>query len=208
MDRARLAVRLATAVLVIHSLGLVHKRINPETILMVESAAVTPSQRFPRRLGYPYITAFHTTRRDLDPTDCTNHTMDARRRAIYYHPRDQEERRIDRYRMLDDIFSLGVCLFEVALWRSLFVWDPNERDYVHDDTFIELSDGCGKWDGMRLSEKAEARTNELIRAAEELIPGTMGPVYTRAVVACLKAGAEDSPFAGHPSLTKEDQDCF
>lgn len=203
VDRAKLAVRLATAVLVIHSLGLVHKRINPETILMVESAAVTASQRFPRRLGYPYLIAFHTTRRDLDPTDSIAHLHDAERRAIYYHPRDQEARRKDRYRMQDDIFSLGVCLFEIALWRSLFIWDVNVRDYVHDDTFVELSEGCGKWNGMTLATLAEARTNELIRAAEELIPGTMGPVFTKAVVACLKAGAEDSPFAGHPSLNSE-----
>ncbi len=81
--------------------------------------------------------------------------------------------------MLDDIFALGVCLFEVGLWRSLFVWD-GKRNYVHDDAFVPLSDTCGKWDGMGISEKAEARTNELIRVVEEILPGAMGPVYTKA----------------------------
>lgn len=210
VDRAKLALRMATAIFVVHSLGLVHKQVNPETILMVESAA--SSKRFPRRLGYPYLIAFHTAHReldstagpDLDPSDIGQYITDAAHRDIYYQPRFREGRlrRNDRPRMLDDIFALGVCLFEVGLWRSLFVWD-GKRNYVHDDAFVPLSDTCGKWDGMGISEKAEARTNELIRVVEEILPGAMGPVYTKAVVACLRAGTEDSPFYGHPSLTED-----
>ncbi|KLO08629.1 hypothetical protein SCHPADRAFT_805324, partial [Schizopora paradoxa] len=96
--------------------------------------------------------------------------------------------------MLDDIFALGVCLLEIGIWRSLFVWNEKMRDYVHDDAFVKLSEKCGKWDGMDDFRLVEARTKELIRIVEEVLPGTMGPLYTKAVVACLGAGTEDSPF--------------
>jgi len=189
-----------TAVFVVQSLGFVHKRINPEKILLVESASGGSSQSFPRRLGYPYLVAFHLSRGDLEPTDLVSHFGESAFRGIYFHFRDQEVERNDRYSMKDDIYSLGVCLFEIALWRSLFVWDPKMRDYVYDDSFVALSDGCDKLKGKSVSEKARERTEELIRVAEERISGVLGEPFTRAVVACLKAHSEDNPFASHPRL--------
>lgn len=104
--------------------------------------------------------------------------------------------------MKDDIYSLGVCLFEIALWRSLFVWSPDKLDYVYDDSFVALSDDAESLRGFPLRGKALAlaRAEELMRVAEERLPGVLGHSFTKAVIACLKAHADDNPFANHPRL--------
>ncbi|KLO08639.1 hypothetical protein SCHPADRAFT_944286 [Schizopora paradoxa] len=199
-DRVKLAIRLATAVFVVHSLGLVHKRINPEKILLVESASGGSSESFPKRLGYPYLVAFHLSRKASDPTSYTPHSAESRSRGIYLHFRDQDVVRDHKYNMKDDIYALGVCLFEIALWKSLFVWDNEMEDYVYDDSFVALSDKVEKYKGLGVHAKARARTEEVVRVAEERIPGVLNHDFTRAVVACLKAHSNDSPFAKHPRM--------
>ncbi len=201
-DRVRLAIRLTTALFVVHSLGLVHKRIDPEKILLVESDSGGSSQSFPKRLGYPYLVAFHLSRGDSGPTELAPHYQESASRGIYFHFRDQGVERNHRYSMKDDIYSLGVCLFEIALWRSLFVWSPDKLDYVYDDSFVALSDDAESLRGFPCAARhwRWRGRKQLMKVAEERLPGVLGHSFTKAVIACLKAHADDNPFANHPRL--------
>jgi len=91
-------------------------------------------------------------------------------------------------------------LFEIALRRSLFVWSPTKRDYVYDDSFVGLSDNAEKLRDLNEGERPLARAEELIRVAEERIPGVLGHSFTKAVIACLNVHSDDNPFADYPRL--------
>jgi len=101
--------------------------------------------------------------------------------------------------MQDDIYSLGVCLFEIGLWRSMFKWDRSIPDYTIDESFLDLSDKAGERKLMGSEERASDKIRVLIEATERMIPRTMGDAFANVVVACLKAGLPDSPFAAEIS---------
>lgn len=200
-ERVKFAIRLATSVLVVHSLGLVHKRIHPESILVIDADG---DEEFPYALGYPYLVGFHLSRSVNAKTSFITDLHALAKRGIYSHPRDQVAQRTEKYSMISDIFSLGVCLFEIALWRSLFIVDPDgksRKDYVPDKSpgFEKLADDYYK-KGTPLSQRAKAKTEELIRIAKVEIPKTLGDRFADVVVACLRAGYPDSPFADHDDL--------
>ncbi|KLO08647.1 hypothetical protein SCHPADRAFT_981803 [Schizopora paradoxa] len=204
-ERVKFAIRLATSVLVVHSLGLVHKRIQPESILVIDSDR---GDEFPYSLGYPYLVGFHLSRSANAKTNFVTDFHALAKRGIYSHPRDQVTQRTEKYSMISDIYSLGVCLFEVALWRSLFIVDPDGKslkDYVPNKSsgFEKLADSY--YDkGIPRSQRAKAKTDELIRIAKEEIPRILGSRFADVVVACLLAGYPDSPFADHDNLKTQD----
>ena len=62
--------------------------------------------------------------------------------TLYTHPRHLTgyERQYT-YEMRDDIFSLGICLLEIALWKSLFTWVPGSPgSFQVNKDVIDLSD--------------------------------------------------------------------
>ncbi len=78
-ERVKLSIRLATSVLVVHSLGLVHKLIQPESILVIDADGL---EEFPYTLGYPYLVGFHLSRSKDGRTDY----MKVAKPGIYSHP--------------------------------------------------------------------------------------------------------------------------
>ncbi len=192
-DRVKFSIRLATSVLVVHSLGLVHKRIHPESILVIDTDG---SAEFPNTLGYPYLVGFHLSRSEGGRTSYLQDVQELVKRGIYFHPREQAAERFEPYFMISDIYSLGVCLLEIAIWRSLFIADDAKKDYVLDNTsgFEKLVDGYYPKE-MLWADKAKSKMAELIRIAKAEIPRTMGNTFADVVVACLRAGDQDSPFA-------------
>lgn len=192
-DRIKFSIRLATAVLVVHSLGLVHKLIHPETIIVTQKEIHLSEN--PNRLGFPYLAAFQSARSDvafsLKKSDIEAYTT----RGIYFHPRDQRESetRAERYTMEDDIYSLGVCLFEVGMWRSLLVYDDASSKYVYDDSFVRLSDTID-WPGSTMREKARAKLKVLVEEANRHLPKSVSREYADVVISCLTVGYESNPF--------------
>ena len=99
--------------------------------------------------------------------------------------------------MEDDIYSLGVCLFEIGLWRSMFTWDAEQEEYVIGDWLPRLFD----WDldvqlenvpgdselRSQLKEIAEhnLRNDIFKRFVSQMLPPKMGNAYTEAVLNCL-----------------------
>ncbi|KAL5530993.1 hypothetical protein ACEPAG_3869 [Sanghuangporus baumii] len=192
-DRVKFSIRLATAVLVVHSLGLVHKLIHPETIIVTQKEIHLSEN--PNRLGFPYLAAFQSARSDVGVSLKKSDIEAYAKRGIYFHPRDQREgeTRAERYTMEDDIYSLGVCLFEVGLWRSLLVWEEESYTYVYDDSFVRLSDR-NTWTGSSLREKAREKLKVLVEEARRLLPKAISPEYAEVVISCLTVGYEINPL--------------
>ncbi len=190
-DRVQFSIRLATSVLVVHSLGIVHKRIHPESILVIDTAGSKP---FPETLGYPYLVGFHLSRSESAGTMLQQDEQELARHGIYFHPREQAKERTEPYRMISDIYSLGVCLLEIALWRSLFIKDDVQKDYVQDGAarFEKLVNSNYRTELSR-EDIAYAKMDELIRIAKAEIPRTMGNTFAKVVVDCLLTGSPDGP---------------
>ncbi|EJC99810.1 uncharacterized protein FOMMEDRAFT_31071 [Fomitiporia mediterranea MF3/22] len=193
-DRVQFAIKLATSVLVVHSLGLVHKSIRPDSILVIENAAGSVTNLYPHKLGIPYLLAFDSSRSSRGPTMRERYAFPngAIWGTLYKHPRHLGFRQYD-YEMRDDIFSLGVCLLEIALWDSLFVWNSNEGGFVERKEAVDLSeDRCreeiAKQGRPKNSNKTLFRKYLLKEAAKEKIPPILGDLFRDVVVACLTFG--------------------
>lgn len=211
-DRIKFCIRMVSGLLIVHSLGLVHKSVHPETIVVVEPLGMAETDTFPCRLGHPYLTSLQLARTDNGRTKKLKYEHAIIHRGIYLHPREQyiehqqghksPEQRLDEYRQRDDIYSAGVCLFEVMCFRSLLVWkDPPAvqfADYVYDDTFVPLSNNLEAWKGLSSAERAKKRAAVLIEHVRDKIPQALGHRIGKQaadiVVSFLRAGYEDEAF--------------
>lgn len=171
--RFRLAKLLARSVSFLHSAGIVHKNIRPETVLLL----MPNSGPAPETIGTPFLVGFERFRHADD------HTFMVEdgdwRKDLYRHPRRQGEYPEERYRMQHDIYSLGVCLLEIGLGVS-FVHFSNEHAMPAPSLSIakHLETKDSKIRAFEIKRVLET-------AAETLLPGRMGSVYTRLVLSCL-----------------------
>lgn len=191
-SRLRLSIDIARAILVMHSLEIVHKDIRPETILVL---GTTTDDDHSLQLGRPCLIGFGSTRsakatahlgasiygmteREVSYNKIV-HTM------IYRHPRHWVKKRTEAYQMRDDIYGLGVCLLEIALWKSLFQWMEGLGTFINDTSMLKLcrpSDIPGD-PTRRLWRRANQQL--LIDLSKEVIPATMGDIYKDVVLECL-----------------------
>ena len=110
-DRFRLAHTLAVALWSFHSLDWLHKTLCSHNMLFFdgdEDAA---------RLARPYVTGFDSAR----PDHVDEMTVAARNdlgQAVYRHPDSLGVWR-QSYRKAFDVYSLGLALLEIGLWRRL-----------------------------------------------------------------------------------------
>lgn len=184
-SRVALALHLARAVLVIHSLGLVHKNIRSDTIVVL---ATDRSQ--PGVLGIPCILGWGLARDEEEESGMSGLPMpyfeagfDA---SIYRHPKHDVERRTEKMQMRDDVYSLGVCLLEIALWKPL----ASTRQDFSGPMSSQLRDL------QRMSKDSRRTGGELTRRlvdiAKKWVPVTMGSVFANVVVTCLECWDEDA----------------
>ncbi|THH08541.1 hypothetical protein EW145_g2646 [Phellinidium pouzarii] len=83
-DRLRLAVKLLESVLVLHAIGLVHKAISPDTILVTHSDDV--------KIGTPYLFGFHQTRGEFQESGRSPSDPNLRK-SLYIHPNNTQDAR-------------------------------------------------------------------------------------------------------------------
>lgn len=83
------------------------------------------------------------------------------RSDIYMHPDLLNQRNVRRYRRSDDVYSLGIILFEIANWETA-------------DSYSKI--------GM----DAPVGAKRILHAAEEGLAVDVGEIYQQAVVICLK----------------------
>lgn len=114
--RLSICTQLAESVLHIHNLGLVHKNINPMSIVLMGTRDL-PNES---RLGvgpFAFLLNRHLVRRASDTTNRAGQNLWWK--GIYCHPKRQMEVAQEEYKMGHDIYSLGVCMLELLNWKPL-----------------------------------------------------------------------------------------
>lgn len=169
--RINLAQMLARSIAFMHTCRLVHKNVRPENIIC-----------FSTQDGYhdrPYLIGLERFRRIHASSMRSSDNL--WQRDIYRHPSRQGTRPERDYIMQHDIYSLGVCLLEIGLWRSFLNWEADSETMSANEEFISQSDLAIK----DPRKKAFGIKKHFTQAARERLPGMVGQKYTDVVVACL-----------------------
>ncbi|KAF5682506.1 het-s domain-containing protein [Fusarium circinatum] len=187
--RVNLCSQLATAVLQAQSLGLVHKNVRPENILLLPSTptvgAVGESD-----LGV-FLTGWQYARQvEMGVTYLKGETL--LQRKIYQHPERQLLQAEKEYSMSHDAYSLGVCMIEILTWKSLLV--ATEPPTMSQD-FIEAFQRLGLQPdvGALYTKYPDQIKQTLCCICDELLPTVAGNKMARLVkdfLTCLDAEDE------------------
>jgi hypothetical protein len=178
-----LAKQLATALSYVHVLDFVHKSIRPETALVFKSHSLDSSS-LAHGFGPLFLVGFKTFR-TVDGKSLRLTTAD-RIENIYQHPERQGIDPSTDHRMQHDIYSLGVCLLEIGLWKSFVAGDSSSP--------ILLSE---------LSSVANIKAH-FTALAKESLPSAMGEKYTGVVVNCLTCMEPDNVDFGDENEFKDE----
>lgn len=171
----RIAKQMVRSVSYTHTCDFVHKNIRPENILIFSSddSSFGPSSL----LGFTQFRNAHFQ---------TNLCGDsAWNRNLYRHPQRQGTFVQERYVMQHDIYSLGVCLLELGLWRS-FVWYPAHDSNAAPVPGVALGLSISDKDFEAVHSPTPLRIKEhLVAVAKKELPPRVGDAYTDIVLACL-----------------------
>jgi len=152
----------------------VHKSIRSSNIIILfkksDAADGTIAQEC-KILGEPFLCGFETARHDKASSDQRG---DAHwRYNIYRHPKRQGLHPQERYTVNHDIYSLGVVLLEIGLWKPL------------------LSTGLAKLKGSTDEEIAEGKVKAYLKKiAVEKLPVIVGSKYCEVVLFCLNVDGD------------------
>ncbi|KAF5671116.1 hypothetical protein FDENT_11000 [Fusarium denticulatum] len=121
-QRFELARKITSAVMYVHVMQYVHKFIQTSNIVMFarNDPSTANTEQFPKVLGEPFLCGFETSRYDRSASDYGQYDV-AWDYDIYRHPKRQGLHPQSRYTMNHDLYSLGVVLLELGLWRPLRV---------------------------------------------------------------------------------------
>lgn len=166
--RIQLAKQLARSVMFVHTTGFVHKGIRPETVLVFSQNDET--------MGPSFLVGFEQIRRAEAQTSFLGDLQ--WERNLYRHPVRQGLWSEEAFSMQHDIYSLGVCLLEIGLWRS-FVHSKS-RPVPWSELGIEaaIREKDTRRGGFAIKEKLTA-------LARTRLPRLVGDRYTELVLACL-----------------------
>ncbi|KAK3683415.1 hypothetical protein B0T22DRAFT_430734 [Podospora appendiculata] len=194
--RLDIAKSIANSVSFIHVCNLVHKNLRPESILsfLPDSNTNSPSPIPVFLLGFDGFRTVHYQTLQLGDA--------AFERNLYRHPTRQGPKAQAKYTMQHDIYSLGVCLLELGLWRSFITYNPPETETAtgpqkatpspHPDV-AALGLDMPALDTLNWPEQTRFAIKErLVHMARAELPACMGERYTAATVACLTCLDPDS----------------
>ncbi|KAL8703364.1 MAG: hypothetical protein Q9201_003449 [Fulgogasparrea decipioides] len=173
-QRFVLATKIATAVLYVHCNGWVHKSLRSNTILMFERVDAKASRKFPQALGEPFLSGFMYARRDHDPTPKQYGQLFSEELDVYRHPDRQGREPATRFSMCHDVYSLGVILLEIGLWRRVGI--PLESASV---------------DGVPSLEKTAQNMKESLVKRARSLRVKIGQKYQDVVMLCLNIGENE-----------------
>jgi serine/threonine protein kinase len=204
--RKSLCEQLAQAISFVHGIGMVHKNIRPANILLVKSdASAIATTLF---LGdWTLVRSFRTL---------TAHTVGKNQWAekLYLHPVRQKQIIEERYTILHDIFSLGVCMLELLLGGDpLVLGDDDEASFdlcpLLRDAFVasDLPPGVAHdaTPDTFFADPQHVKT-VLVKLATEELPRRVGDKLATLTVRCLEGfdgmfGEADS--IGQDNVTPE-----
>jgi hypothetical protein len=177
-DRFRLATQLATAVCSVHTFGLVHKSIQPENIVVFQDQDSA--------LGSAFLIGFDKVRPEEGRTRLTSDV--AWEKNLYRHPQRQGFKLQDPFVMQHDIYSLGVCMLEIGLWKTFVQYSSLTSGPIPSQDY---NFGAEKPDTASYPDFVKER---LLSLARDLLPRHMGSKYANIVqtcLTCLDKGNED-----------------
>lgn len=188
--RIHLCGQLAEAVLQTHKLGLVHKHIRPENVLLFSMPhEIITDEPFPTT----FLSGWQYARTDGGVTRLVGESL--WERAIYQHPERQSEHVEDEYCMGHDIYSLGVCMLEILTWDPLVITngegDLQEKSISQSyrASFNMCLHGQGTqeepMDVEWLVQDSEMIQRTLLSMAQTLIPAAAGKRMRDLVSQCL-----------------------
>lgn len=167
---------LGRAIMSVHAAKFVHKSIRPENIVLVHNASNKVSATSgPFLIGFEQIRG-HNAHSAL--------TADMEwYKNIYRHPSRQGLRVEDYYVMQYDIYSLGVCLLEISMWKSFVVHNTKSPEAP------PVPNGLLGIDEF-LKPKPKADTafkikQNFIDLVKNHVPSKMGDIFTEVVLSCL-----------------------
>lgn len=216
-----LAKQLVRSVSFVHTCDLVHKNIRPDNILLFPTALAALR---PLELGQAFLVGFSQFRSINMETNRLGDT--AWYRNLYRHPARQGLCILERYVMQHDIYSLGVCLLEIGLWRSL-VWYPSTSSstsstYHHPNHTNSSSSIPTPVPGYSLQLRKHLSDRDfehahlpgstswikedLVLLAKQTLPQRMGRLYTEIVVDCLTCLDDGNNEFGSSDVTYNKQD--
>lgn len=200
--RIEFALQLTNAVHAFHLMGFVHKGIRPEAILVLQRKELTTLFH---NIGTPYLAGFNAARYNESASGM--YRLDrVNNKRLYHDPRQLGKVRPQKYLMRDDIYSLGVCLLEIGLWRSMFRWNEETKSYTVDEWAKDLftddpkacegdSDGESDYDENEYDEDA-LRKRKLVHMANTVLNTRVNKAYCDAVVTCLTFGEQGDLLPG------------
>ncbi|CAP65692.1 uncharacterized protein PODANS_7_990 [Podospora anserina S mat+] len=216
-----LAKQLVRSVSFVHTCDLVHKNIRPDNILLFPTALAALR---PLELGQAFLVGFSQFRSINMETNRLGDT--AWYRNLYRHPARQGLCILERYVMQHDIYSLGVCLLEIGLWRSL-VWYPSTSSstsstYHHPNHTNSSSSIPTPVPGYSLQLRKHLSDRDfehahlpgstswikedLVLLTKQTLPQRMGRLYTEIVVDCLTCLDDGNNEFGSSDVTHNKQD--
>ncbi|KAI4941412.1 hypothetical protein J4E86_010444 [Alternaria arbusti] len=187
--RFRLALQLARSVTFVHTYKFVHKGIRPETILVFDAEK--------SEYTHSFLVGFEKFRAADGRTVMAGDA--AWEKDLYRHPERQGLRPESEYTMQHDIYSLGMCLLEIGMWRTLVTYSSTKEASPS-----QLLPPPGYTEKKEVT-KAASLKETLVGIAQRELPSCMGDKYTDIVVTCLRCLDEDNPEFGDKTQF-EDED--
>lgn len=177
--RLNIARQLVKAVYYVHLYEFVHKNITPEKILILEC----PSKE--KECMLVSLAGFQLFRYADSPT---NSSKAEKRSVVYQHPTRTGGKAV-KYVMQHDIYSLGVCLLEIGLWRSLVEYDGATTSL---SPVFSNTEGClSELDPQTIQEQLMLLNRTELRMC-------MGDIYSTVVETCLTCLDEGNTGFGDP----------
>jgi hypothetical protein len=199
--RVALCTKLAHTIFEVHNLRLVHKNVNSASVLIMTPNAANVAD-ISDRDAHTFLLNWHLVRK----IDAASMPMPERKwwKGIYQHPGRQLTLTEDEYTMGHDIYSLGVCMLEILLWKPLVGFTEVAEPTVH-PIFVETALGLGMIDDTPQSLKSFLDDPEdtkdvqrvLLGIADQYLPAAAGQRLTALVkscVTCLEGGFGDLSF--------------
>ena len=155
-DRYQIAYALGLTLAILHYAEWLHKSIRSHNVLLASIQSQVIWSR-------PYLVGFEFSRPDK-PDESSEKPQQSARFNLYRHPLSQGSPN-KSFRQSFDIYSFGVILLEIGMWRSACKW------WRHDSNAMEFQ-------------------NTLIGFAEERLAHSMGTEYKDATLKCLNGDLE------------------
>jgi len=102
---------------------------------------------------------------------------------LYRHPLRQGSRYAEKYSQLDDFYSFGVLLLELAMWTSLVAKGEDGSKKLDEQQSEVLT--AGLWKSVKVEPAPENHTRAFREMIAKYVPATMGSRFAEVIETCL-----------------------